>query len=71
MCVDWFRRGQCLWRPEETIRFPVRGVTDGFEPLDLGNENQALVIWKNSKHSGPITLDQPLEEQQALWTNPS
>lgn len=39
MCVDWFRRGQCLWRPEETIRFPVCGVTDGFEPLDLGDEN--------------------------------
>lgn len=35
MCVDWSRRGQCLWRPEETIRFPEHGVTDDFESLDL------------------------------------
>lgn len=29
----------CLWRPEEAVRFPGTGVTDGFEPSgrDAGN----------------------------------
>jgi len=38
-----------LWRVEEGVAFVETRVNGDCEPSDMGNGNQILVMWKNSK----------------------
>lgn len=37
--------------PEEGIRFPATGVTDGSEPLEVCTGNRTQVLWKSNGRS--------------------